>query len=38
MFDLAMVALVIVCFALAAAYASLCADLLGPTAGKDIFP
>jgi hypothetical protein len=38
MFDVTMLALVIVCFALAAAYASLCEDLLGPSPGKDVSP
>jgi hypothetical protein len=37
MFDVIMLALVIVCFALAAAYASLCEHLLGPP-GKDASP
>ncbi len=37
MFDVIMLALVIVCFALAAAYASLCKHLLGPP-GKDVSP
>jgi hypothetical protein len=38
MSDVIMLALVIVCFALAAAYASLCEDLLGPSHGKDVSP
>jgi hypothetical protein len=38
MFDVTMLALVIVSFALAAAYARLCDHLLAPSAGKDIFP
>ncbi len=37
MFDVTMLALVVACFALAAAYASLCEHLLAP-AGKDLFP
>jgi hypothetical protein len=36
MLDIAMVALVVVCFALAKAYASLCAGMLAPPAGEDI--
>jgi hypothetical protein len=35
MLDVIMLALIIVCFVLAAAYASLCEDLLAP-AGKDV--
>lgn len=38
MFDVIMLALVIVCFALAAAYASLCEHLLASSAGKDASP
>ena len=38
MSDIIMLALVIVCFALAAAYARLCEDLLGPFPGKDVSP
>jgi hypothetical protein len=38
MFDAIMLALVIVCFALAAAYASLCERVLAPSAGKDASP
>jgi|GEM_PF-2390445 hypothetical protein len=38
MSDVIMLALVIGCFALAAAYASLCEHLLGPSAGKDASP
>ena len=38
MSDVIMLALVIVCFALAAAYASLCEHLLAPSAGKDVSP
>ena len=36
--DLAMLALVVVCFALAKAYAGLCDDLLARPAGEDIAP
>jgi hypothetical protein len=38
MSDVIMLALVIVCFALAAGYASLCERLLAPSAGKDASP
>jgi hypothetical protein len=38
MLDLAMLALVLVCFALAKAYAGLCDDLLARPAGEDIAP
>jgi hypothetical protein len=38
MLDLAMLALVVVCFALAKAYANLCDRLLAPPAGEDIAP
>jgi len=38
MSDVIMLALVIGCFALAAAYASLCEHLLGPSPGKDVSP
>ena len=38
MSDVIMLALVIVCFALAAAYASLCEHLLAPSAGKPVSP
>ncbi len=38
MSDVIMLALVIVCFALAAAYASLCEHLLGPSPAKDVSP
>ncbi len=38
MLDIIMLALVIVCFALAAAYATLCERLLAPSAGKDASP
>jgi hypothetical protein len=38
MFDVIMLTLVIVGFALAAAYARLCEDLLGPSPGKDVSP
>jgi len=34
MSDVIMLALVIMCFGLAAAYASLCAHLLGPSPGR----
>ena len=36
MLDIIMLALVIVCFALAAAYASFCEHLLGSSPGKDV--
>jgi hypothetical protein len=38
MLDLAMLALVVVCFALAKAYAGLCDDLLVRPTGEDIAP
>jgi len=38
MFDVIMLALVVVCFVLAAAYASLCDQLLTLPAGKDVSP
>ncbi len=38
MFDVTMLALVIVCFALAAAYARFCEHLRAPSAGKDASP
>jgi hypothetical protein len=38
MFDVIMLALVVVCFVLAAAYASLCDHLLALPAGKDVSP
>jgi hypothetical protein len=38
MSDVIMLALVIVCFALAAAYARLCDLLLAPSVGKDVSP
>jgi hypothetical protein len=38
MLDLAMLALVVVCFALAKAYAGLCDHLLAHPAGEDIAP
>jgi hypothetical protein len=38
MFDAIMLALVVVCFALATAYANLCDQLLTLPAGKDVSP
>jgi hypothetical protein len=38
MLDLAMFALVVICFALAMGYASLCDHLLARPAGEDIAP
>ena len=38
MSDVIMLALIVVSFALAAAYASLCEHLLGPSPGKDVSP
>lgn len=38
MTDLTMLALVVVCFALAIAYARLCDQLLAPMADKDMSP
>jgi hypothetical protein len=38
MLDVTMLALVVACFALAAAYASLCEHLLALPAGKDVAP